>query len=43
MLLRAMDMLMFLSAIAAITGAWLDGPWLWLHYTGKPLTTILIL
>ncbi len=40
---RAMDMLIFLSAIAAITGAWLDGLWLWLHYTGKPLTTILIL
>ena len=40
---RAMDMLIFLSAIAAIAGAWLDGPWLWLHYIGKPLTTLLIL
>ncbi len=36
-------MLMFLSAIAAIVGATLDGPWLWLHYIGKPLTTLLIL
>lgn len=40
---RAMDMLIFLSAIAAITGATLDGPWLWLHYIGKPLATLLIL
>jgi uncharacterized membrane protein YhhN len=41
--LRAMDVLIFLSALAAITGATLDGPWLWLHYIGKPLTTLLIL
>ena len=40
---RAMDVLIFLSALAAITGATLDGPWLWLHYIGKPLTTLLIL
>ena len=43
MRLRAMDMLIFLSACAAIIGASLDGSWLWLHYTGKPLTTLLIL
>ncbi len=41
--LRVMDLLIFLSAIAAITGATLDGSWLWLHYIGKPLTTLLIL
>ncbi len=41
--LRAMDVLIFLSALAAITGATLDGPWFWLHYIGKPLTTLLIL
>lgn len=41
--LRAMDVLIFLSSLAAITGATLDGPWLWLHYIGKPLTTLLIL
>lgn len=40
---RAMDVLIFLSALAAITGATLDGPWLRLHYIGKPLTTLLIL
>ena len=40
---RAMDVLIFLSALAAIVGATLDGPWLWLHYIGKPLTTLLIL
>ncbi len=40
---RAMDVLILLSALAAITGATLDGPWLWLHYVGKPLTTLLIL
>lgn len=40
--LRAMDVLIFLSACAAIIGAWLDGSWLWLHYIGKPLTTLLI-
>lgn len=40
---RATDMLIFLSACAAITGATLNGPWLWLHYIGKPLTTLLIL
>jgi uncharacterized membrane protein YhhN len=38
-----MDVLIFLSALAAITGATLDGPWHWLHYIGKPLTTLLIL
>lgn len=40
---RATDVLIFLSALAAITGATLDGLWLWLHYIGKPLTTLLIL
>lgn len=40
---RATHLLIVLSALAAITGATLDGPWLWLHYIGKPLTTLLIL
>ncbi|MEQ1514540.1 MAG: lysoplasmalogenase [Lysobacteraceae bacterium] len=31
------------SAAAAIVGATLGGPWLWLHYAGKPLATLLIL
>ena len=30
-------------AVGAIAGALLGGPWLWLHYLCKPLTTILIL
>lgn len=40
---RIINMLAVLAAIAAIAGAALDGPWLWLHYIGKPLTTLLIL
>ena len=31
------------SAVGAIAGALLGGPWLWLHYVCKPLATILIL
>lgn len=31
------------SAIGAIAGALLGGPWIWLHYVFKPLTTVLIL
>lgn len=40
---RATHLLIVLSALAAIAGAWLDGPWLWLHYIGKPLATLSIL
>lgn len=40
---RATNILIVVSALAAIAGAWLGGPWLWLHYIGKPLATILIL
>ena len=32
-----------LPAAAAIVGAALGGPWLWLHYAGKPLATLSIL
>ena len=32
-----------LAAVAAIAGALLGGPWLWLHYVCKPLATVLIL
>ena len=32
-----------LLAAGAIAGALLGGPWLWLHYLCKPLTTLLIL
>lgn len=32
-----------LLAAAAIVGAALGGPWLWLHYAGKPLATLSIL
>lgn len=35
--------LIVLFAFAAIAGAWPDGPGMWLHYIGKPLTTLLIL
>ncbi|HEY5972305.1 MAG TPA: lysoplasmalogenase [Pseudoxanthomonas sp.] len=31
------------SALGAIAGALLGGPWIWLHYLCKPLTTLLIL
>lgn len=34
--------LIVLAATAAIVGATLGGPWLWLHYVGKPLTTVLL-
>lgn len=37
-----MDVLVALSALAAIVGASFGGPWLWLHYIAKPLTTVLI-
>ncbi len=40
---RVVHLLIVMSALAAIIGATLDGPWLWLHYIGKPLTTLLIL
>lgn len=30
------------AAVAAIAGAMLDGPWIWLHYVGKPLATLLL-
>ena len=32
-----------LLAAGAIAGALLDGPWLWLHYLYKPMTTAMIL
>lgn len=32
-----------LAAAGAIAGALLGGPWIWLHYLCKPLTTVLIL
>lgn len=32
-----------LAAAGAIAGALLGGPWIWLHYLCKPLTTLLIL
>jgi uncharacterized membrane protein YhhN len=35
--------LWILPAAAAIVGAALGGPWLWLHYAGKPLATLWIL
>lgn len=35
--------LIIASAIGAIAGALLGGPWTWLHYACKPLTTVLIL
>ena len=41
--MRIINMLAVLTAIAAIAGASLDGPWLWLPYIGKPLTKLLIL
>lgn len=41
--LRVSTLLILLCATAAIAGAWQGGPWLWLHYVGKPLTTLLIL
>lgn len=40
---RLTSLLILIAACAAIAGTWLDGPWLWLHYIGKPLTTLLIL
>lgn len=32
-----------LAAAGAIAGALLGGPWIWLHYLCKPLTTVLVL
>jgi len=34
--------LIVLAAVAAIAGASLGGPWVWLHYIGKPATTLLL-
>lgn len=34
--------LIVLAAAAAIAGATVGGPWVWLHYVGKPLTTLLL-
>lgn len=41
-MLRRSPTLWVLPAAAAILGAALGGPWLWLHYAGKPLATVLI-
>lgn len=41
--LRLLTSLILFCAAAAIVGAWQGGPWLWLHYVGKPLATLLIL
>ena len=38
-----LTLLIIASAIGAIAGALLGGPWIWLHYVCKPLTTVLIL
>jgi uncharacterized membrane protein YhhN len=43
MSLRLLTFLILFCAAAAIVGAWQGGPWLWLHYVAKPLTTLLIL
>ncbi|GAA4799995.1 lysoplasmalogenase [Lysobacter hankyongensis] len=40
---RALTLSILSFAALAIVGAWLGGPWLWLHYVGKPLTTLSIL
>jgi len=40
---RIINVLAVLAAVAAIAGGSLDGPWLWLHYIGKPLATLSIL
>ncbi len=42
-MLRRFPLLWVLAATAAIAGAALGGPWLWLHYAGKPLATLSIL
>lgn len=34
--------LIVLAAVAAIAGASLGGAWVWLHYIGKPATTLLL-
>ena len=41
-MLRRSTLLWVLPAAVAIVGAMLGGPWLWLHYAGKPLATVLI-
>ncbi|MFZ7094967.1 lysoplasmalogenase [Luteimonas dalianensis] len=38
-----LNLLIVLAAAGAIAGALLGGPWIWLHYVCKPLTTVLIL
>ena len=40
---KRITLLIVVSAIGAITGILLGGPWLWLHYICKPLATLLIL
>lgn len=42
-MLRRLTSFWVLAATAAIAGAELGGPWLWLHYAGKPLATLSIL
>jgi uncharacterized membrane protein YhhN len=42
-MLRRLPSLWVIPASAAIVGATLGGPWLWLHYAGKPLATLSIL
>ncbi|MFZ5636717.1 MAG: lysoplasmalogenase [Pseudomonadota bacterium] len=43
MIPRVLPVSIVLSAVAAMVGAMLGGPWLWLHYACKPSTTALIL
>lgn len=40
---RLPALFVLIPVIAAVVGAWLGGPWLWLHYVGKPLATLSIL
>lgn len=42
-MLRRLPFLWVMPATAAIIGAALGGPWIWLHYAGKPLATLSIL
>jgi uncharacterized membrane protein YhhN len=42
-MLRRSTLLWVLPAAVAIIGAMLGGPWLWLHYAGKPLATLSLL
>ena len=40
---RLLTCLIAAAAAGAIAGALLGGPWLWLHYSCKPLTTLLLM